>query len=276
MKQSSNSALRSVILAVIAYGYSLQLQYAAATPGDAEPATNCLALAADTVAIPAGEYRQFFKDSGRSTDNQAAPDVIHVKPFQIDVAPVTRAEYLNFVCRHPEWRKSRVKALFAEDTYLADWAGDLDPNGGRQEPVTHVSWFAARAYCASRNARLPTIAEWERVAGGSPQRRVRPMQSTVGNSAPFRFAMGQPAEDLQGAGLEFPGVWEWSADFNGALALGSGRGSGSGSSLFCGDGYRSNHAEDYAAFLRYSFRSSLRASYALKNLGFRCALEKTS
>lgn len=216
------------------------------------------------VRIPAGVYRPFFKRT-TAAGAAVAPSVkaIAVPAFELDAAPVTREQYLAFVCRHPEWRKSQVKALFAEPTYLADWSSDLQPGEERKhEPVTHVSWFAARAYCAARDARLPTVVEWERVAGQSTS-GATPAQAARDARTPFRFAMGHAAHDLSSQRLEFPGLWEWNGDFNSSQLTGS--------SLFCGDGYRSNDARDYAAFLRHSFRSSLHANYALKNLGFRCA-----
>jgi formylglycine-generating enzyme required for sulfatase activity len=83
--------------------------------------------------------------------------------------------------------------------------------------------------------------------------------------------MGRAAADIHSTPIEFGRTWEWAADFNSALALGDSTGPNGGSSLFCGAGFRSNNATDYAAFLRYSFRSSLRANYTLETLGFRCA-----
>jgi formylglycine-generating enzyme required for sulfatase activity len=34
-----------------------------------------------------------------------------------------------------------------------------------------------------------------------------------------------------------------------------------------------NDMEDYAAFLRFSYRGSLRGNYCIANLGFRCAAD---
>ena len=44
--------------------------------------------------------------------------------------------------------------------------------------------------------------------------------------------------------------------------------------LFCGSGAAgARDPSDYAAFMRAGYRSSLRANYAVPNLGFRCAVD---
>jgi len=226
--------------------------------------SNCRIEKRQQVMIPAGRYLPFFK--------QKVSQSIPVAQFWLDTAPVTRREYLEFVRRNPAWRKSQVKALFAEGTYLADWSSDSSPGGDIESPVTFVSWFAARAFCADRDDRLPTVAEWERAAGAAyPTMVSAPELTTLQSAAPFRFAMGRPVADIHSTPVEFGSTWEWAADFNSAIALGDSTGPNGRSSLFCGAGFRSNNATDYAAFLRYSFRSSLRANYTLRTLGFRCA-----
>ncbi len=228
----------------------------------------------DTVPIPAGSYQPFYKGGG---DTKSVP----VKAFVLDVFPVTRDDYLNFVRRNPAWRKSLVKPLFAEDDYLTDWPGDLDPGiHPRPSPVTFVSWFAAKAYCECQGKRLPSMIEWERVAGGNPGSPANgaagPLSDEEGpdlaGRSPFRFAMGRAAPDLGPRLPAFASIWEWISDFNSVPATSkSANDQDPLSSLFCGDGFRSTRARDYGAFLRYSFRSSLKANYTLKNLGFRCA-----
>ena len=71
-------------------------------------------------------------------------------------------------------------------------------------------------------------------------------------------------------GPRFGLIWEWTSDFNSVMGAGL-TADKPASNLFCGDGFRASNAKDYAGFLRFSFRSSLKAGYTLKNLGFRCA-----
>jgi formylglycine-generating enzyme len=211
--------------------------------------------------IPAGSYRPFFR-------GKLEAGVIATRPFLLDSQPVTRAAFLEFVRRRPEWRRSSIKALFAEKSYLSDWPSELDA-GSPEEPVLYVSWFAARAFCADQGARLPSVVEWERAASLE-----RPDAEASG-SAPFAFAMAGPgAADRQGP-LVFGALWEWVSDFDAVPVAGDPSAAERAGSLFCGDGVRSTDARNYGAFLRYSFRSSLKANYALKNLGFRCAKDST-
>ena len=227
--------------------------------------------------IPAGVHRPFFRGKNDAKE-------IAVASFQLDVHPVTNAEFLEFVRANPQWQRSRVKRLFADDGYLRHWPGDLDFGGpeAAQRPVTFVSWFAAKAFAAWKGGRLPTTAEWEFAAGAGfdsadgakePQfvRAVNRWYSTPAPDALPAVGAGRAnffgVHDLHGL------AWEWTSDFNSALVTGDARGdSGLERQLFCGAG--SLDAKDranFAAFMRFGFRSSLKAGYAIHNLGFRCA-----
>ena len=71
-------------------------------------------------------------------------------------------------------------------------------------------------------------------------------------------------------------IWEWTEDFNSAFVTGESRGdSALEKSMFCGSGaVGSTNPSDYAAFMRFGFRSSLKGNYTVGNLGFRCVKEK--
>jgi len=209
---------------------------------------------------------------------------VAVAAFEIDERPVTNGEFLEFVRENPKWRRSRVSSLFADTGYLAHWADDLDlgERAPAEAPVVRVSWFAARAYAAWKGKRLPTTAEWERVAAvgfttenGATEREYRAfVLGWFSKPTPEPLpAAGVARANLLGvrdmAGL----VWEWVSDFNTALVSGESRGNtDQDRNLFCGAGAVSaRDLENYPAFMRAGFRSSLRANYVVPNLGFRCA-----
>jgi sulfatase modifying factor 1 len=194
--------------------------------------------------IAEGDYLPFYKGKNGTK-------AIHVSAFGVAARPVSRGDFLRFVQRHPRWQRSHAERLFVEATYLADWDGDSSlgstPAG---HAVTNVSWFAAKAYCKSVGLRLPSTVEWEqalKLVGASFT------DSVSGAAAPVAASL-----------------WEWTADFN-SVPLADSESSDSVANLFCGAGARATDASDYGAFLRYSLRSSLKADFALKNLGFRCA-----
>ena len=67
-------------------------------------------------------------------------------------------------------------------------------------------------------------------------------------------------------------VWEWTLDFNSVLVSGESRKDvDNDSNLFCGSAaIGATDLMNYAAFMRYAIRGSVKAKYAMKNLGFRC------
>jgi len=242
--------------------------FAAGAPEVRESQARQVCASAGEMFVPAGRHKPFFKSAG----NREVP----VAPMCLDVAPVSNAQYLEFVRTHPEWRRSRIDRIYAEPNYLAQWKDDLTPPAeSLSEPVVFVSWFAASEFCEAHGSRLPRVREWERFAGArtsAPNSAAQADGATGAPGPPFAFAMGHRAADLARSPLVLARIWEWTEDFNSSvLAGGLGRAQDGGdSTLFCGDGYRATDATDYAAFLRYSFRSSLRGDFTLRNLGFRC------
>jgi formylglycine-generating enzyme len=228
-------------------------------------------------AVPAGHYVPLFR-------SEKEPKDVAVKAFLLDVCPVSHSDFLAFVQANPKWRRSQVTRLFADEDYLKSWAGDLEigTNVVTDAPVTYISWFAAKAFATWKGKRLPTTAEWEYAAGASPtradgendpefMRQVRGWYATPALEKLPPSGRGRAncfgVHDLHGL------IWEWVADFNTAMVTGDARGdAGLDRQLFCGSG--SEGAKDrsnFPAFMRYGFRSSLKASYTVHNLGFRCA-----
>lgn len=240
-------------------------------------ATAPAAVPADMALIPAGVYRPLFR---AATDPKEVP----VRAFYLDKLPVTTGVFLDFVRANPRWRRSQVKSIFADASYLKNWAGDLEPgpNAPLNSPVTYVSWFAAKAFAQWQGKRLPAVAEWEYAAAASPTRpdgendpafrqAVLRWYTTLG-SAPG--AVGASAPNVWGVSDLHGLVWEWVLDFNTALVTGDSRADAGGleRGFFCGAGAQgARDANDYPAFMRLGFRSSLSANYCVHNLGFRCA-----
>jgi len=229
----------------------------------------------DMVKIEGGTYEAFIgKDSGR---------IIQVKSFYLDETPVTNAEYLQFLKANPQWTKSKVLRLYADSTYLKYWKSDYEiPNNLSPEaPVTNISWFAAEAYARSVGKRLPTIDEWE-YAGLADQNSknashkpgftdfiLKSYQKKDKNRQPVK--QGQP--NYYGVYDMYGMVWEWTYDFNSVMMSGESRKDNTtNETLFCaGAAVTSSDLRNYAAFVRYALRGSLKANYCLNNLGFRCA-----
>lgn len=207
---------------------------------------------------------------------------IKVNSFLIDVYPVTVSEYLKFVKENPKWRKSEVKGIFADKNYLNTWNDDLHPNTETKtnEPITSVSWFAAKEYCKCQGKRLPTIDEWEYVAMADGK-RVDARKKESYNQYILDW-YEKPKQNHQEIGSTFKNywgvydmhglVWEWTQDFNSIMIASESRSGGNSPNLFCSAAaVGATDLMNYAAFMRYAFRSSIKANYSVNNLGFRCA-----
>lgn len=234
------------------------------------------AAAATYVALPGGRFASVLPADGKAAPAQLAP-------FRLRTEPVTNAEFLAFVRAHPEWRRDRVAGIFADARYLSHWAGPLalGREAGPRQPVTRVSWFAARAYCESEGARLPTWYEWEYAAAADASRRDARSDPAWREKllAWYSRPSNAPLPDVGGAPNAWGVrditqlVWEWVDDFNALLVAGDSRGQGDPDVLkFCGAGAISlRQKEDYAVLMRIAMLSALKASDTTNNMGFRCA-----
>lgn len=229
------------------------------------------------VLVPGGNFIPFFREA-------KDPASVPVGSFFLDTYPVSNAEYLEFVKVQPRWKRSNVARIFADNDYLKNWAGDLDLGTALDSnaPVTYVSWFAAKAYADWKGKRLPTEAEWEYAASASATRAegrkdpefINLLLNWYSSPTPPRIPpVGNRAANYYGVHDLHGLVWEWVVDFNTTMVTGDARGdSGIDKQLFCGSGAaNATDRENFPAFMRYAFRSSLKANYTVHNLGFRCA-----
>ncbi len=228
-------------------------------------------------SIPGGSFTSALR-------YEDAPAGTRVAPFELMARPVTNGEYLEFVRRNPSWRRGAAPAALAEARYLSHWKGamDLGPGALPDRPVTWVSWFAARAYCEARQARLPGWQEWEFAAAADEKRadaRADPAwrERILGwyarpSNEPLPATGTSPAnaygvQDLHGL------VWEWVDDASALLVSADDREQGAADrQRFCGAGALSmDDRDNYAILMRVAMLSSLEAADATGNLGFRCA-----
>jgi len=259
--------------------------------------SSCLFSAAavsaeDMVLIPEGVFTPFFlkKDAAINSSTSSASTtaaltntspVTTVAAFFIDVAPVTNEQFQQFVVKNPDWRKSSVKKIFADSHYLDHWHSDqgiekqaIKNSTELNKPVVNVSWFAAAAYCEAQGKRMPSTDEWEYVLTDNDRDKENIQKQTINwYSVPNKELPAVKTKPANGFGVhDLIGlIWEWTEDFNSYMAPPDSRNSGD-KTLFCGSGsLNASNLGDYAAFMRYSYRESLKGNFTGKNLGFRCA-----
>jgi iron(II)-dependent oxidoreductase len=201
------------------------------------------ALAGD-VDIPGGEF--LLGASPRSAfvfDNEKWAHRVTVAPFRMARAPVTNAEFVAFVedggyGRREFWDEEawhwRRTAVAEHPVY---WRREGKQWSVRQfdkwkklpphQPVVHVNWHEANAWCRWAGRRLPSEAEWEYAAaaapadGGNDRKRIYPWGDTLGGTREANLdaaVLGCVDVAAHGAGDSIWGcrqmignVWEWTA-----------------------------------------------------------------
>ncbi|HEV7803146.1 MAG TPA: selenoneine synthase SenA [Burkholderiales bacterium] len=180
--------------------------------------------------------------SGFVFDNEKWAHPVRIEPFSIARTCVTNSEFTAFVedggyARRELWSDEawawRVSANAAHPVY---WRRDSQQWHVRhydrwlplveEEPVMHVSWHEADAYCRWAGRRLPSEAEWEFAAAAAPEGGLANRRYPWGNTAPVPgranlFGMGVgpidvaalPAGDSAWGCRQMIGnVWEWTRD----------------------------------------------------------------
>ena len=171
-------------------------------------------------------------------DNEKWTHEVQLRPFRISRTPVTNAEYAAFVeaggySRRESWSedgwawKSREqlgapKYWVRRDGAWAQRRFDRVIALRPDEPVVHVNWHEAQAYCRYSNRRLPTEAEWECAASldaGARDKRHYPWGSQFPDavhanleSAGVTAVEAYPGGDAASGCRQMIGnIWEWTA-----------------------------------------------------------------
>ena len=227
---------------------TLQLKLGApyAPPARAEPPVVGEGLpAAGMVRFPGGRVEIGTDDRTEAYDNERPRHTVDVRPFEIDVHPVTNGQYLEFIeaggyARPELWseagrrwlEESRAEApkywsrnADGWTTRTMDRAGLVRPD----HPVCHVCHHEAEAFARWAGKRLPTELEWEAAASWDPatgtKRRFpwgdEPWSPELANLDQLAFdtaQVGAYPRNVSPVGCYgmVGDVWEWtSTDFGG-------------------------------------------------------------
>jgi len=154
------------------------------------------------IEIPGGPF--ILGDDSRHADEGPMQEWT-VGGFLLDKLEVSNGDYFRY-----------VKATGSNSP--THWKGWKPPADLADHPVTYVSWYDARDYCAWRGKRLPTEFEWEKAARGDEGLKfpwgdifdpsvANTPQSEIGHTTPVgNFPNGASPYGL----LDMAGnVWEW-------------------------------------------------------------------
>jgi gamma-glutamyl hercynylcysteine S-oxide synthase len=218
------------------------------------------------VRIPAGPTTMGQAETHFGWDNEFPSFITEVPEFTIDTLPVTNAEYLAYL----EATGANPPHFWHKQDDRWQWRGMFAFEPLNENAPVYVTYDEATAYARWKGKRLPTEAEWQRAAEGTPL------------TGTFDFATyGDPVSTGQGAPSAF-GVydligngWEWTstlfAPFPGFKAMPS-------YELYSADFFDEAHYVLKGAspvtpreLVRPSFRNWFRPGYPWVFAKFRCA-----
>jgi formylglycine-generating enzyme required for sulfatase activity len=144
---------------------------------------------------------------------------VRLEAFAIDTHEVTNADYAAFL--------ATAAGAGVEPPF--HWGGKAPPAAKLPHPVYNVTWHDAVRYCAARDGRLPTEAEWERAARGGvsdldypwgneyteapPAPGQKPVRHAHSGSSTGPTAVGSFAPNALGLYDVSGNVWEWTSDW---------------------------------------------------------------
>lgn len=205
------------------------------------------------VDIKGGIYTMGYNGTDYCYDIELPEHKVYLNDYSIDMFPVTNGQYLEFIndggykdysyWLSDGWEKVKSNGwnapMYWEEAdgiwNVRDFLGSREINP--DEPVCHVSYYEADAYCRWAKKRLPTEAEWEKAAcwdGEKQEKTIFPW----GNESPTEDRCNLLESYLWGCtevgsypkGASHSGcqhmigdVWEWtSSEFTGYPGFKSG------------------------------------------------------
>ena len=151
------------------------------------------------VKIKGGIFEMGYNGNGFSYDIELPEHKTYLEDYKIGIFPVTNREYLEFMndggyetykhwlsdgwekVKSNDWKSPMYWEKIDDEWYVRDFLGirKINPN----EPVCHVSYYEADAYCKWAGKRLPTEAEWEKAACWNDEKQEK-TAFPWGNSSP--------------------------------------------------------------------------------------------
>jgi iron(II)-dependent oxidoreductase len=190
------------------------------------------------VEVPGGRYLLGAIEGrdGFVFDNEKWAYPVLLAPFHIARAPVTNAEYAAFVeaggyDERAYWSDEawqwRTLTEASMPVYWRRHRGGFEVRRydrwealAPHQPVVHVCWFEAEAYCRWARRRLPSEAEWE-LASSTPDKRRFPWGdgAPVDSRANLDGRLGGPVDvaafpdgdSAYGCRQMLGNIWEWTS-----------------------------------------------------------------
>ncbi|MSS85907.1 MAG: ergothioneine biosynthesis protein EgtB [Nitrosopumilus sp.] len=139
------------------------------------------------VKIEGGVYTMGYNGKDYCYDIELPEHKTYLENFKIGIFPISNQEYLQFMndggyeaykywlsdgwekVKSNKWNSPMYWEKINDEWYVRDFLGirKINPN----EPVCHVSYYEADAYCKWAGKRLPTEAEWEKASCWNEQKQ---------------------------------------------------------------------------------------------------------
>jgi ergothioneine biosynthesis protein EgtB len=154
-----------------------------------------------SIEIKGGLYDMGYNGTNFCYDIELPEHRVYLNDYKMNAFPVTNEQYLEFIddggyetykywlsdgwekVKKNEWNAPMYWEKIKDNWMVHDFLGSRNLNP--KEPVCHISYYEADAYCKWAGKRLPTEAEWEKAACWNENKQ----QKTI-----FPWGNDQPTE----------------------------------------------------------------------------------